>query len=923
MLASLGRLGRPARNTVTLTATLAATIAGTLAVAFALGTTVTTARATAPAEGSAATDLCRYVDPFIGTGPSNSPNPVPGGAGGSTIPGAMAPFGMIQFSPDTDKASPSGYGYPGTQIQGFSLTHFNGAGCPNNEDLPILPIRGTNVGTNGTGVDWAGHAATFSHTNESAAPGEYSVRFDDGILTELTATVRTGMARFTFPDSDGGSILFDTSRNATGRREGSLHIDGSKITGTFTSGGFCGSRTTVPFSFVVEFDRAPSSSGTWLGDTVTPGGSDVAGVSSGGWVSFDTSSDRDVLMKVAISYVDLDNAEHNLVAENSGWNWEGVRDGTRTAWNDVLHRIQLTSTTGVDEEDLVKFYTALYHVFSNPNVWEDVNGEYRGFDDVVHTTDGWTNYQNYSGWDIIRSWTHLIGAIAPEGPDILHSMVEGGRESGLLPFWTDRNVETQVMVGDPGTVNVANGYAMGVRGFDETTALHLMVKSANDTTDTQRWGLGEWIRNHHFPGNAAISLEYAMADFALAEYASALGQEELASTFFTRSGYWKELWRAESGYLEPKGDVNDDVARIYEVQVFGPDDPSANLALGKPTQASSICNDRESADKAANGTWNGGLADKWCDNESEEKWWTVDLGVNGKVDRFEIYHAGAGGETSDWNTRSFAIDVGPDGSTWSEVVSVVGNKDDVTKHSIDPVDARFVRFRLTKPESKSEWGCQPFDPASGCGYIEGNGAQYLWMVPHDLGGLIDLMGGPKRAEERLDHLFQELNAGTSRPHFYIGNEPEHGNPWTYNFAQAAPKTQAVVRRIIDEEFHTGPGGLPGNDDLGATSAWLVWAYLGMYPMIQGTDVLVLNGPYFPHAEVILANGNRLTIEAKGAGPDAPYIQSVRFEGKPVTKNWIRFADISGGGTLEYVMGTSPNPKWGCGVEDVPPSYGVE
>ncbi|MCA9729280.1 MAG: glycoside hydrolase family 92 protein, partial [Candidatus Eisenbacteria bacterium] len=475
-------------------------------------------------------------------------------------------------------------------------------------------------------------------------------------------------------------------------------------------------------------------------------------------------------------------------------------------------------------------------------------------------------------------------------------------------------------VGDPGTVNVSNAYAMGVRGFDTEKALALMLKSANDPEHTQRWGLEDWIEKHYCAGNAAITLEYALADFTIAQYAQALGRPDLARQFLKRSAYWKESWNPTDGYVEPRGGSGDEAARIYEVQVFGPGGAKENFALGRPATASSSCNDRETPDKAVNGTWDGGLGDKWCDNESEHKWWRVDLGERRTLGRFEIYHAQMGGESSAWNTRDFKIQGSDDDATWTDLVTVRGNRDSLTVHEIAPIKARYVRLDLTPAEADTGWGCQPFDRASGCGFVEGNAAQYVWMVPHDLEGLFQLMGGRATAVTRLDDLFQELNAGIGRPYFYIGNEPEHGTPWIYNFAQAPAKTQAVVRRIVDQEFLPDPGGLPGNDDLGATSAWLTWAYLGMFPAIPGTDIMVLHGPYFPRAQVTLANGNVLTIEGEGAGPNAPYVQSLTIDGKDTTKSWLRYADIAHGATLHFVMGGTPSPSWGRGAGDVPPSF---
>ena len=482
---------------------------------------------------------------------------------------------------------------------------------------------------------------------------------------------------------------------------------------------------------------------------------------------------------------------------------------------------------------------------------------------------------------------------------------------------------TDVMVGDPGTVNVANAYAMGVRGFDTAKALQLMEKSADNPLDTNRWGLADWL-TLHFTGNAATTQEYAMADFALSQFALELGDSAAHGKYLARSSYWKESWNPDGGFIEPRvatPSPGANAARLYEVQIFGPAVPATNLALGGTATASASCSASEGPEKAINGTWTGGGSDKWCDNTSPAKWWQVDLLTVHSIDKLVVYHAGAGGESSAWNTQDFVIQVSTDASAWTTVATVAGNSANVSTHPLSAVDARFVRLQITTPiqgATPGAWDCQPFDPAAECGFIEGNGAQYVWMVPHDLEGLFTRMGGHAAAVVRLDDLFTELNAGTDRPYFYIGNEPEHGTPWTYNFAQAPAKTQAVVRRIVNEEFGIGPGGLPGNDDLGATSAWLVWSYLGLYPMIPGTDILVLNGPAFPKATVHLANGNTLTIKATGAG--APYIQSLQVDGQPSTRNWLRFKDLSHGASVDYSMGATANGAWGSGVADVPPSF---
>ncbi|HTV24032.1 MAG TPA: GH92 family glycosyl hydrolase, partial [Polyangiaceae bacterium] len=866
-------------------------------------------------------DLTGYVDPFIGTDDSDSPFPVPGGAGGSTYPGAVVPFGMVQLSPDTPTASPSGYRYGDTSIESFSLTHFDGAGCPNNEDLPFLPF--VEPLDSSPATDWESYASRYDKASEAASPGYYAVTLESGVKVELTTTTRTGMLRLAYPAATAPRFLIHAGRSATGSRTGSVEVVGStRIRGTATAGGFCGTEPTFPIYFVLEFERPFAEFGTWTGPTLSAGSATAGGRDVGAFVTFDPQQGSLVQAKIGISFVSIANAEANLQAENAGWSFDAVRESARTRWNEVLHRVEVS---GGADEDLAKFYTALYHVFQSPNVASDVNGQYLGFDRAVHTATDFTLYQNYSGWDMIRSWTHLVSALAPEAPDILRSMVLDGEQGGLLPFWTHQNVETRVMVGDPGTVNVANAYAMGVRGFDAPAALALMTRSANEPAATHRAGLEQWLELHYLD-NASVSLEYAMADFAIARFADALGEASLRDEYMTRSAWWQESWDPLSGYIRPRAVpalAGFAAARIYEVEVFGPDEPETNLApLGTAT-ASGECNPSENAQQAINGSWTGGTGDKWCDNSSSEKQWQLDLGSARSIERVVVHHAEDGGEPAEWNTQAFSLDVSTDGTDFTRVALVTDNSAPVTTHTFPAVTARYLRIVIDAPiQSSAEVGdvtCEPFAAASSCGFIEGNASQYVWMVPHDLEGLFTRMGGHAAAITRLEEHFSELNAGTERAFFYIGNEPEHATPWAFNFAQAPWKTQAVVRRIVNEEFNTRAGGLPGNDDLGATSAWLVWAYLGLYPVIPGTDVLVLNGPRFEKSVLHLANGQSLTINGAGAADDAPFIQTLNVNGRPTTQSWLRYADL-GDASLDFTLGRSPNAGWGASAADRPPSF---
>jgi predicted alpha-1,2-mannosidase len=745
---------------------LAPTVAGLLLAAGAITFTATPAAA-------ADLPLTQYVNPYIGTDDSNSPNPVPGGAGGSTVPGPLVPFGMVQFGPDTPTALPSGYRFADNQIQEFSLTHFNGAGCPNNEDIGILPITG-GIGAS-PGDNWTSYAATQNKSQEQAVAGYYRAVLSNygNTVAELTATKRTAMMRLTYPATNSARVLVNPSRSATGSRTGSLSISGSTVTGTATGGGFCGSSKTYQIFFRMEFDRAPTGVGTFNGGTVSNGSTSVSGVNAGGFVTFDTSGNQVVQVKVGISFVSQANAQANLNAENTGYAFDTRRAEANAAWNSTLNRVQVT---GGATTDLQKFYTALYHVLCNPNIASDVNGQYRGFDNVIHSATH-AVYQNYSGWDIYRSWAALVALIAPtEATDIARSMVLDGQQGGLIPKWSHNHNEHFVMNGDPGPIIVAELYAFGARNFDTNAALTLMERASNGGT-TQgsaiRGRQAEYVQRQYIYDDSSDSLEYSASDFAVAQFAQALGNTSSYNVHMQRAQWWRNVFNTESSYIHRR---------------------------------------------LSDGNW------PWPLNPADQAYWT-----------------------------------------------------------------------------------------------EGNASQYTWMVPYNFASLINLMGGRQTAIQRLDHHFTELNGGLTRPYFYIGNEPEHGVPWAYHFAAHPAGTSAVVRRVMTESFTTGAGGLPGNEDLGATSAWYVWSALGMYPPTPGADTLALHGPLFPSATLQLANGNVLQINGSGAGQSNQYVQSLAVNGTSTNRNWLRYGDIASGGTLKYTMGSSPS-NWGTNPADVPPSF---
>jgi len=212
---------------------------------------------------------------------------------------------------------------------------------------------------------------------------------------------------------------------------------------------------------------------------------------------------------------------------------------------------------------------------------------------------------------------------------------------------------------------------------------------------------------------------------------------------------------------------------------------------------------------------------------------------------------------------------------------------------------------------------RPDRPASGQGFVEGSGAQYSWAVPHDLAGLFAAMGR-HRARRRLDQFLSVLNAGPRSQHAFLGNEPTLEAPWEYDWLGAPYQTQLQVRRALLALYNPSPTGYPGNDDLGTMSSWYLFAALGLYPEIPGTDVLALGSPLFPHAVLHLARGD-LTIDAPRASRQTPFVHGLTLNGRCVDQPWLRYAWLAGGGHLAFALATTPDRRWGTGPGTSPPS----
>jgi predicted alpha-1,2-mannosidase len=509
------------------------------------------------------------VNPFIGTG-----------SGGTVVgpvdmfPGASAPFGMLAWSPDTpSRPSSGGYNYADSSTTGFSVTHASGAGCGIAGDLPILPVTG------GIGSNPNSSTEPFSHTTETAHPGSYSVTLGDGssaIGVSLAATTRTGIGQFTYPATTDADMLFKVGDSQATVSASSVSILGNnEVTGSISAGKFCDMPNSYKIYFAAQFDRPFESYGTWNGTTVTPGSTTATAdePGSGAYVSFDTTSDANVGLKVAVSYVSTANAEANLRAEDPGWNEAAVAAQTRGEWQKLLSEIKIGGGT---HDQQVEFYTALYHALLDPSTFSDANGQYLGMDGKVHqAAPGQAQYTTFSGWDIYRDEVPLLATVAPaQTSAMIQSLVNDAQQGGWLPKWPVANGYTGMMDGDSADAIIAEAYAFGARDFNTKAALAAMVKGATQVQGsddlgqgyyTERPGLASYLAQGYVTNDAATSgsavpnaasetLEYATDDFAISAFAKDLGTTATYRTFLKRSQNWTSLYNVDSGYLQPRDD---------------------------------------------------------------------------------------------------------------------------------------------------------------------------------------------------------------------------------------------------------------------------------------------------------------------------------------------------------------------------------
>ena len=472
----------------------------------------------------------QYVNPFIGTSPFSDARSGFSFDSGDVTPAATYPMGMVLWGPDTTTSIPGHYYYPDTAIKSFSLTHFSGRGCSAWGDFPFMPYVGAFASL-----------SSFSHSNESAHPGYYQVRLDGpNVNVELAAAAHSGMGQFTYPSSTHSSMLINAGGSVNGNSNASVSINTSdnEVTGQATSTVGCGSEHYTLY-FAAQFDH-PFTHARGNGTSAAN-------------LTFDTTPNQVVHVKVGISFVSVANARQNRDREIGSSNFTAVRNAANATWNARLNTIQVQGGT---EDEKVIFYTALYHCFFHPNVFSDVNGQYLGFDGKIHTVArGHAQYENIPGWDNYRSLIRLRAIIAPnETSDIAQSLVNDAQQGdGHLPRWEQANVDSHGMNGDSGDIEVAEAYVFGDTNFDAPGALMAMVNGQPKVREgyNDYVNLG-YVANGTAGNSVVITQEYTNDDFAIAQFAQALGNTADYNTFMQRSNNWTNVLNTTSGYVQPR-----------------------------------------------------------------------------------------------------------------------------------------------------------------------------------------------------------------------------------------------------------------------------------------------------------------------------------------------------------------------------------
>lgn len=728
-------------------------------------------------------DYAASVNPFVGTG-----------GHGHTFPGAVVPNGMIQPSPDTridGWDASSGYYYEDSLMNGFSHTHLSGTGCADYGDFLLMPTVGEQVcNPQDFSKQNLPFASNFSHVSEVAEPGYYSVFLDRyGVRAEMTATKRAALHRFTFPETEKAGFILDLDYSIQHQTNLDMQVEvvsdteirGHKLSQywAFDQQLSFYAKFSKPFTYEVLRDTLIDQNGKKQPRCKV-------------LLQFATQKDEQVMVKMAVSAVDMEGAQKNLEAEIPGWDFEGIRKSARQAWNNYLSKIDVTTA---EQDDKTIFYTAMYHTAISPNLFTDVDGRYLGMDLKTHQGDvNQPVYTTFSLWDTFRALHPLLSIIDPaKNNDYIRSLLLKAQEGGVLPKWELAGNYTATMIGYHAASLMADAYTKGYADFDLNEAYKACIRAAEyDTTGIKC-------------------------------------PELVLPVLMPMARYYKNTL----GYI-PCDRENESVAKALE---YAYDDYCISI-----------------------------LAEAVGDYKNQEKYAKF-------AQAYELY--------------------------------------------FDP-STRFMRGL----DSKGKWRT-PFNPRASNhrndDYCEGTAWQWTWFVPHDVEGLVGLMGGEDAFVGKLDSLFTASSQMEGEVvsaditgligQYAQGNEPSHHVIHMYNYVNRPWQTQELLDRVFKEQYRNDPDGLSGNEDCGQMSAWYILNSMGFYQVCPGKPVYSIGRPIFDKVVINLPENKTFTITALNNSKENKYIQAVKLNGKDLVTPFFEHKDMINGGTLEFVMTNQPT-QWG-------------
>ena len=703
------------------------------------------------------------------------------------LPHGMVQIGQNPYPPLADR-------YLADRVSGFSIR-----ALPRYATGPLSEIMAT-IGE--PQIDPEEYSSCFDHDFETVTPYFTRLLLEDyGIEAFMTVTQHASFYKFRFPQTEQANILMNNNRMI--RVVGDNCIESVETVDS--------TRTAY---YYVLFSKPFSSFITWK-DGVRSDMQQQEGEKIGTVVSFQTTDGEEILVKIGVSFISMEQARQNLDAEIPAWDFELTKNDAREIWNKALGKIKIEGGT---ERQKTIFYTALYRVMlGSQSIDLSEHGRYYSrFDKQVHETNGNNFYQMGSNWGSHHSLFPLCLLLEPEiQNDLMRSYVRMQQEGD----WLVNSGGFRNMIGRHEVATITDAYMKGFRDFDIETVYQAMKRNSMEATMLSRpngndwrgteldkvyWEQGffpakpsdqpEWVPQVGFGRQSvAITLENCYDDWCMSILAQTLGKEDDYRYYLKRAYNYRNVFDSVTGFMRPK---------------------------------------------AADGRW---------------------------IEPFDpIWSGGQGG-------REF--------------------------------------------------------------YTENNGWNYTWYVPHDVEGLIRLMGGPDNFVAKLQTMF-ETNVPLYRKYDFLKQYPDmtgwigmysHGNevtwhiPYLYNYAGQPWWTQRRVRQIMDIWYGAGPLGYCGDEDYGEMASWYVFSAMGFYPVAPGRPVYDIGCPLFEKATMDLGNGKTFTVEAKGVSAQNKYIQSASLNGEKIDRAWFTHEELQKGGVLVLQMGPRPNYSWGTDVKNLPPS----